>query len=121
MPEAIPPSTNGTKSTEFQVQQASALIGNIGAAIGAIIAIGPQIISVMTPILPANSRAALIAGVVLSVASLLYNAFNNRAYIQGRTDIKVAQQAAIGAANNTGSPSSTVTVLQAPPDNGGVK
>jgi hypothetical protein len=83
--------TIGSQSSSYQVQQSAKIWGNIGLVLGVVVAIGPQIL----PILPENSKYAIIAGSIVSAASLLYKGLVDRGFIHGATTRKVAEMALV--------------------------
>jgi hypothetical protein len=76
--------TPGKETTEFQQAQSSSLWGTIGTILGAIVA--------MTPLVDASgsSKFAVIAGAIISAASIAMKTLTTLGYIKSRTDVKTA-------------------------------
>lgn len=92
-PEAV--NSVGVNSSSFKVQQSAKLWGNIGMVLGAITALGGALI----PALPANSKWAVLAGGVVSVASMVYKGLVDLGYLKGQAD-KAAVEADLAARLN---------------------
>lgn len=78
--------TSGVESSEYAALRRANIISIIGMAIGAIIAIGPDIIK----ILPDGSQAAHYIGGAIVIASKLSAMFNTMNYNNGRVATKAA-------------------------------
>lgn len=80
----------GTESSSYKVQQSASRWGNVGTILGALIAAGGMVV----PMLPANSKWAIIVGGAVAVMSQVYKGLIELGYMKGRADIGVAETVA---------------------------
>ena len=79
--------TPGKYTTEYEQTQQATWIHLVGLVLGLIVQVG----AVVLPMFDGNEQVMIWGGIVLQVATTLYNTLVTRGYVVGRSDIKIAR------------------------------
>lgn len=78
--------THGKETTEFRAARSSSTWGMIAMVLGVVVAIGSQVIGVLTEL---NPTWGTIAGGIIAVAGVIEKTLVDLGYINSRTEVKV--------------------------------
>ncbi|MFH1738992.1 MAG: hypothetical protein ABIH23_08270 [bacterium] len=81
--------TDGKTTSEYEVTQSASSTGILVVILGAIVAIGPE---VMNAVFGGNmdSKVAIICGAIIAIGGTLLKTLTSLGYVKSRTDVKVA-------------------------------
>jgi hypothetical protein len=78
--------TPGRQTSEYTQTLLANIIGGIGVVTGAIIALGPQLMTVV----PKGSKMLAVLGTIVSIAGIVHSYMISQGYVKGRTELKLA-------------------------------
>ena len=90
--DAKEPMSNGRNTSEFFFTKRAGRWATAITILGALVAMGPEIIQLMSDFVPPESAALRIAGAIIAVAGIAYRALVEQGYIKSRTpELKKAE------------------------------